>query len=162
MTRTNVGWIRLHAFRSGPRISSAGDFEVRGPVWLRGQGTVHIGRGVRLLAERAPIELHAHTGASVHLDEGVVVEGGTSIEATLSIRVGARTTIGPFCKLMDNDFHTAGDPLTRPAGMPVIVGADVVMGPRAILLRGSEIGPGARIAPGAVVSFRVPANTTAR
>ncbi len=149
--------LRFRPWGAALRLESGPDLDVRGVVWLRGGGRIHIGRGVRLLAERAPIELHAHTGSVVRLDDDVVVEGGASIEATVSIHIGARATVGSFCKLMDNDFHAAvGDRHARTPGLPILVGEDVVIGPRAILLRGAEVGSRARVAPGAVVSFRVP------
>jgi acetyltransferase-like isoleucine patch superfamily enzyme len=140
------------------RVELEGDIEVTGKVWLSGPGRVLIGRGVKLFAHRAPIELCAHEGAELRLDRGVVVEAGASIEATGSIHVGARTRIGAFGKVMDNHFHhSAGDRNQRPPPVPVVIGRDCVIGPRAILMPGAELGAGARVGPAAVVSFRVPA-----
>jgi acetyltransferase-like isoleucine patch superfamily enzyme len=156
--QTSAMLVRIRPWGSARRLEGRPDCEVRGVVWLRGSGSIRIGRGVRFLADRAPIELFAHRGASLQVDDDVVIEGGVSIEATLSIHVGPRVSIGSFCKLMDNDFHaTTGDRTARTQGLPVIVGEDVVLGPRAILLRGAEVGPRAKLPPGAVVSFRVPA-----
>ena len=139
------------------RVELEGDIEVTGNIWLSGPGRVRIGRGVKLFAHRAPIELCAHEGAELRLDAGVVIEGGASIEATGSVHVGARARVGAFSKIMDNHFHpTVGDRGERPPPVPVVIGQDCVIGPRAILMPGAELGAGARVGPAAVVSFRVP------
>src|SRR5258708_39416405 len=78
------------------RVELEGDIEVTGKVWLSGPGRVRIGRGVKLFAHRAPIELCAHERAELRLDAGVVIEGGASIEATGSVHVGARARVGAF------------------------------------------------------------------
>ena len=81
-----------------------------GHVWVPGPGPIRIGRGVRLVGRRAPIELKAHEGGEIVIGDGVLIEDGTSIEATRSVRIGAHARIGPFCKIIDNHFHrTVGD-----------------------------------------------------
>jgi acetyltransferase-like isoleucine patch superfamily enzyme len=162
--------IRRLAFRVrwfGPlgaalRVDLGRDVRVEGRVWLPGPGRVRIGNDVRLLATRSTIELRAHEGGEIVLEDGVVIEDGTSIEATSTVRIGARTRIGPFCKIMDNHFHspTADHRLERPKPVPVIVGPDVVLGPRAVLLPGAEVGANALLGPASVLSFKLPAGAT--
>jgi acetyltransferase-like isoleucine patch superfamily enzyme len=151
-----VRCFRLRPLRARWRVEIEGDFEVVGRVWVPGAGRVRIGRGVRLLGDTAPIELRAHTGGEIRLGEGVVVEGGSSLEAMLSIHVGARTKIGPFCKIIDNHFHrVVGDRDERPESVPIVIGEGAVIGPRAILLPGAEVEPGACVGPGVVLSSRL-------
>jgi acetyltransferase-like isoleucine patch superfamily enzyme len=160
--------IRRLAFRVrrfGPlgaalRLDLGRDVRVEGRVWLPGPGRVRIGNRVRLVATRSAIELRAHERGEIVLEDGVVIEDGTSIEATSSVRIGARTRIGPFCKIMDNHFHspTGDHRLERPVPVPVIVGADVILGPRAVLLPGAEVGAGALLGPASVLSFKLPAD----
>jgi len=113
---------------------------VKGKNWTPGPGRLYIGRGVRLIGEPAPIELRAHEEAEIWIEDGVLIEGGTSIEATRSVRVGARSRIGPFCKILDNHFHAISDRRLRPESVPIVIGEDCVLGPRAILLPGAEMG----------------------
>jgi acetyltransferase-like isoleucine patch superfamily enzyme len=82
------------------------------------------------------------------------------VEATRSVRIGARARIGAFCKIIDNHFHrAAGDRRERPEPVPVVVGADAIVGPRAVILPGAEMGEGAILGPATVLSFRLPAGT---
>jgi acetyltransferase-like isoleucine patch superfamily enzyme len=133
-----------------------GGARVEGRIWLPGGGRVRIGRGVRLIARRGAIELRAYRGGEIVIDDHAVIEDGTSIEATTSVRIGARARIGPFCKIIDNHFHrTVGDRFERPASVPVVIGADAVVGAHAVLLPGAEVGEGAWVGPAAVLSFRL-------
>ena len=137
---------RLRPLTAVFRVELGPEVEIEGRVWMPGIGRVHLGRGVRLRGRLAPIELRAHDGAEIRLGDGVVVEAGASIEATERVEVGARASIGAFAKVIDNHYHrTVGDRNERPAAAPVTIGADAVVGPRAILL------PGARVAARAVV-----------
>jgi maltose O-acetyltransferase len=113
---------------------------------------------VRLDGRRCPIELHAHEGGAIVIEDDVVVEGGVSIEATVGVRIGARARIGSFCKIIDNHFHrVTGSRTDRPAGIPVEIGADAIVGPRAVILPGASMGAGAWLGPVSVLSFWLPA-----
>jgi acetyltransferase-like isoleucine patch superfamily enzyme len=150
--------VRLFGLRpllAGWRVELQGDVFVKGKVWAPGRGRLHVGRGVRLIGEPAPIELRAHEEAEIWIEDGVLIEGGTSIEATRSVRVGARSRIGPFCKILDNHFHAVSDRRLRPESVPIVIGEDCVLGPRAILLPGAEMGAGARVGPAGVLSFHL-------
>ena len=125
---------------------------VRGRLWIHGDGAVTVGDRVFFDAASAPIELYAWAGASIVIGDDSVIAGGTSIEATRSITLGARTRLGSFCKVMDNHFHPlVGDRHARPAPRPVVVEDDVVMGPRAIVLAGARVERGARVDAGTVI-----------
>jgi acetyltransferase-like isoleucine patch superfamily enzyme len=107
---------------------------------------------VYLDARTAPIELYAWAGASIVIGDDAYIGGGTSIEATGSILVGARAHLGAFCKVMDNHFHPlVGNRNTRPLPRPVVLGADVRVGPRAIVMAGARIAQGTKVEAGAVV-----------
>jgi acetyltransferase-like isoleucine patch superfamily enzyme len=152
--------LRLRPLGAALRVELGPGLVVRGHVWLPGPGRVRIGRGVTLLGERAPIELRAYPGGEIVIEDGAVIEAGTSIEATLSVRVGARARIGPFCKIIDNHFHrTVGDRGERPDSVAIAIGEDAVVGPRAILLPGAELGAGARVGPATSLSLRLRAGS---
>jgi maltose O-acetyltransferase len=144
--------------RAAFRLQVGCDVHVEGRVLLSGPGLVRIGDGVQLLGRRSAVELHAHEGAEVLIEDGALLEEGCSVEATRSVRIGARARIGSFSKVLDNHFHrAAGDRRERPAALPVVVGADAIVGPRAVLLPGAEMGEAATLGPATVLSFRLPA-----
>jgi acetyltransferase-like isoleucine patch superfamily enzyme len=154
--------LRLRPFWAAFRVDIARDADIQGTVWVPGRGRVHIGRGARLRAGRAPIELYAHRDGEIWIEDGAVLEAGSSIESTLSVRIGARARVGAFSKIIDNNFHrTSGDRGERPAAVPITIGADATVGPRAILLPGAAVGTRARVGAGRVVSFRLPAERLA-
>jgi acetyltransferase-like isoleucine patch superfamily enzyme len=151
-------WVALSRVRplsAVLRIELGPGVEIDGRAWIPGTGRIHLGRGVRLRGRQSPIELRAHEGAEIRLEEGVTVEGGASIEATRRVEVGARTSIGAFSKIIDNHYHhTVGDRTVRPAGVAVLVGEDAVIGPRVILLPGARVAARAVLGPGQVLSGR--------
>ena len=130
--------------------------EVRGPVFIVGEGAVELGDGVILDASVNPIELKAGPGAVVSVGAGSVIEGGVSLEAENRITLGVRVRVKPFAKLLDSHFHRLDDLSTRPPPEEVLVGDETVIGERAILLPGTVLGRGVRVSAQSVVSKRVP------
>jgi acetyltransferase-like isoleucine patch superfamily enzyme len=136
-------------------------------VWVHGPGVVRLGQGVLLDGALAPIELKTFHGTSeIVIDDFAEIGPGTSIEAVVSVRVGARCRLGAFAKVMDNNFHAlAGDRLARPAtSLPVRLGEGARIGERAIVLAGAVVEPLGQVAPGSVLTRRtpVPPHRTAR
>lgn len=130
---------------------------VYGRVWVWGDGRVVLGDRVVLDGRACAIELHALSGAEINIGDDVEIEAGSSLEATGTIRIGARSHLGRFCKLMDNQFHaTRGDHHTVAAAAGALhVGCDVEIGPHAVLLPGAAIEDGCCVEPCRVVSRRV-------
>ncbi|HYO55975.1 acetyltransferase [Archangium sp.] len=131
---------------------------VLGRVWIHGEGEVCVGTRVVLDGRIAPIELHAQRGGRIVLEDEVTIEWGTSIEAQACVTVGARSRLGAWCKVMDNQYHPLrGDRHERPSSVPLVIEEGVRVGSRVILLPGAHLQKGASVAPGTVVSRRVPA-----
>ncbi|MGV3772990.1 MAG: acyltransferase [Verrucomicrobiales bacterium] len=109
---------------------------------------------LRTLSEGAELVLGENTGIS-----GVVLCAGRSI------RIGAGTIIGSGAMVWDNDFHAweNGTWATeyRKNARPVLIGKNVFIGARAIILKGVTIGDHAVIGAGAVVSKDVPSGFVA-
>ncbi|MGH7280133.1 MAG: acyltransferase [Polyangiaceae bacterium] len=125
---------------------------VTGRVWIHGDGEVRVGNGVFFDAAKAPIELYSWAGAAIIIGDGGHIEGGSSIEATESIVLGARSKIGAFCKVMDNHFHPlVGNRNVRPPPRPVVIEDDVTIGPRSIVLAGARVERGTCIEGGSIV-----------
>lgn len=128
---------------------------VRGALWIHGDGRIEVGDRVFFDASFAPIEVYAWAGATIVIGDDSYLGGGTSLEATSSIALGARSHLGVFCKLMDNHFHPlVGDRHARPLPRPVVLEDDVDLGPRTIVLAGAYVTRGSRVVAGTVIGQR--------
>lgn len=142
------------------RCESVGrNVTVTGPVLVRGRGAVVIGDDVVLDAAQCPIELLATEGGRLEIGAGAHIGPGTSLESEVSVKVGPDAVIGPFAKILDNNWHnTGGDRSGRPQSTPVVVGTGARVGARATLLPGATLGDGSVLEDDSVLSGRVPAN----
>jgi acetyltransferase-like isoleucine patch superfamily enzyme len=78
------------------------------------------------------------------------------------VSIGAYTMLGPYVMCMGDDhrFDVVGVPAIfagRPALRPTVIGRDVWIGAGSIVLPGVEIGDGAIVAAGTVVTRSIPA-----
>jgi acetyltransferase-like isoleucine patch superfamily enzyme len=150
-------------------------------LWLRncesvGEGVQLFGRpsifheggaiaiGAHVVLRSRPVASHfvAGPGATLRIGDRVVVGHGAAIAAYERVDVGAGTAIGPFAIIMDTNFHgAAGDQSVRHDCRPIVIGTDCRIGARVTLTRGVELGDGARVLAGSVVSTNVPARMCA-
>jgi acetyltransferase-like isoleucine patch superfamily enzyme len=125
---------------------------VSGLLWIHGEGEVWIGDRVFFDAATAPIEILSWAGARVVIGDDVELGGGTSIEATRSIRLGNGVRIGAYCKVMDNHFHPlVGNRRERPVPQPVVLEDGVVLGPCSIVLAGAHLARTSRFGAGSII-----------
>ena len=85
---------------------------------------------------------------------------GASASLAASVSIGAHTLIAPGVFITDHEHnHARGVRLDEQGRRiaPVVIGADVWLGTRAIVLAGVTIGDGAIVGAGAVVTTSVPA-----
>jgi acetyltransferase-like isoleucine patch superfamily enzyme len=107
-----------------------------------------------------PIELVALEGAELSIGDGTSINRGVSICAQKSIRIGSNCGIGNDCLIFDTDFHRVGHQQSRAAdASPVIIGDNVWLAARAVVLKGVSIGDGAVVCAGSVVATNVPPYT---
>ncbi|OGQ86730.1 MAG: hypothetical protein A2289_15680 [Deltaproteobacteria bacterium RIFOXYA12_FULL_58_15] len=144
-------WATRYKLRA---VTSVGEQPiVRGRIWIHGGGTVVLGDRVELNATACAIEIHAAPGAEIVLGDDVFVDAGVSIEARESVRIGDRSRIGRYCKILDNNFHSLrGDRHEKPGSTPVVVEDDTDLGPMTVLLPGARIGKGTDVGCGRVIS----------
>jgi acetyltransferase-like isoleucine patch superfamily enzyme len=82
---------------------------------------------------------------------------GVTLVACTRIEIGDGTMLGAEAMIFDTDFHPIDarqreiDPCAGAVSRPVVVGRNVFIGARAIILKGVTIGDGAVIGAGAVI-----------
>jgi maltose O-acetyltransferase len=117
--------------------------------------------GQRFFLASSPTQSHivAMRGALLEVGNDVSIGYGAAITAQSAIRIGNNTRIGPFAVIMDGDFHRPGDRDASGDVAPITIGADVVIGARVTILRGTDIGRGVHVRSGSMVSGTVPPGT---
>ena len=119
-------------------------------------GTMKLGR----IFLAAGTRLWSHKGGILTIDDGTILDGGVEVISWASVTIGKRCYLGWDALVMDTDLHMIGaNPLLN---KPVAIGNDVYIGCRAIILKGVNIGDGAHIQPGSIVTHDVPAGATVR
>lgn len=106
-------------------------------------------------------------GATLRIGRNTGISGG-SFCAAVSLEIGERCLIGADVMISDTDFH-AIEPEGRDTNTDwalirsrkVRIGNDVFIGAHAVILKGVEIGDGAVIGAGSVVTESIPARTIA-
>lgn len=142
------------ATRVGPRVRTPG-----GPPRLINYGFMSIGSDTRISSHVVKVELCANEGAELVIGSGVHINYGVSVGATKSIRIGDRVRLGPYCRVVDSDFHDVYNRALPAVPKPVVIEDDAWVGMFAVILPGVHIGKGAIIGSGAVVTKDVPAFT---
>lgn len=115
--------------------------------------------------------LKTHGKFSIYYDCDIIVfENGTlelgsgffnsnvKVRCKNRIKIGKQVAISHDVTIMDSDAHTIsyeGYQMTK----PIIIGDNVWIGSRALIMKGVNIGDGAIIAAGSVVTKDVPANS---
>lgn len=104
------------------------------------------------------------SGSRIVIGDNVGISGST-ICATTSVTIGNNVLIGSGCLITDSDAHPLDwqdrrkDRNENTKKAPVVIGNDVFIGARSIILKGVTIGDRAIIGAGSVVSKDVPADS---
>lgn len=99
--------------------------------------------------------LHVGEGAELRLGSGYINYGG-DITCCTQVVIGDNCLIGPQVVIRDDDAHEV---IGSARKAPIIIGDNVWVGMRAVILKGVTIGDGAIVAAGAVVTKDVPPRT---
>ncbi|MFI1467788.1 acyltransferase [Streptomyces wuyuanensis] len=154
-----------------PKVTAIG----RPVVHLAEGSSIEIGSGTTLIS-RAPntplgvarpvILRTMRPGARMVIGEHTGLSGAT-ICASISVTIGNRVLMGADVLIADTDFHPVDtvprrfEPESRAAAAPVVIGDDVFLGARSIVLKGVEIGAGTVVGAGAVVTSSLPPGVVA-
>jgi serine acetyltransferase len=156
------------------------DWLVKSVAYMRGYvySLLHFERGslicqlgrIKLIKKHGSISVGARTmlwpgvklscvggpGRTAHLKIGSYSSIGdrTEIHCGESVTIGERVIIGWDCNILDRDYHSVNG--TEERTDPVQIGNQVWIGCRCIILKGVNIGEGAVVAAGSVVTKDVP------
>ena len=149
-------WFRRR-FQSSGNFSCATGCEFRSPQTIRFGGVVSIGKNSFFSAEGGFIQVgdHCAFNMNVHINASV---GG-------SIVIGDHCLIGPnvVMRTAGHRFDDANQLIRMSGHNPadIMIGDDVWIGANAVILGGINIGKGAVIGAGAVVTKDIPSNAVA-
>jgi acetyltransferase-like isoleucine patch superfamily enzyme len=132
---------------------------VVGRVTINNHGTMIVGERVQIFSHHARSIFTTFEHGRLDIGDRAFINYDVDIAATGLVAIGADCLIGTHVSIIDNDFHGVTDRHQTPAPKPVIVGDNVWIGNRAIILPGVTIGDGAVVGAGSVVTRDVPART---
>jgi acetyltransferase-like isoleucine patch superfamily enzyme len=125
-------------------------------IWLMQGGTLET-EGFVALAEGVQVNVGG-TG-TVRIGDETYINANSCILCTDSIQIGARCAISWGVEILDFDGHRISG--SNGETGPIWIGDDVWIGARAIVLKGVEIGEGAVVAAGSVVTRSIPPRSLA-
>jgi acetyltransferase-like isoleucine patch superfamily enzyme len=133
--------------------------------FIEGQGQIHIGNDVRL-SGKSDIGFGNRFADEpvLRIGDGTFIGHGCSFSTARSITLGQHCLIAGGVSIYDYDGHSYQAeerrlhlPFPAENCAPVVVGDDVWVGAKAVILKGVNIGNGAIVAAGSVVTKDVPA-----
>ena len=152
--------LRGHAFakkceRHGKRTSVKGRLKL-----AKHNGKIYIGAYCKVYPN-AKISVVGNDGDIPTLTFGdhVAIGPRTEIHCGKEITIGSGTMISWDCVIMDRDYHKLGDEGKTENKAPIVIGNNVWIGCRCLIMKGVTIGDGAVVAAGSVVTKDVPAGT---
>ncbi|MFC4873272.1 acyltransferase [Negadavirga shengliensis] len=145
--------IRLSRYDVGKYVT------VRGSLRAEGRGKIKIGDHCRIWSHMGVTQLYAGTGAVLNIGESTFINTAAIISASKKIIIGKNCQIANQVIIMDGDFHGIEDRDGSAKSSEIVIGDDVWLATRSMVLKGVRIGKGAIVAAGAVVTKDVPAYT---
>ena len=139
---------------------------VKGPFRVRNIGQIIIGNVCIFdSTKERSIRLDVGNRAILQIGNGTYVNEGVHIVCNISVSIGRNCLIAPDVEIMDDDGHPVDwrerhnhwpeNPEDR-CGAPIVIGDNVWIGTRAIILKGVIIGSGSVVSAGSVVTNSVP------
>lgn len=149
--------LRGRIFERRNRVAGGGRTELLGPVHVsrpHPNSSLRLGRWVRFY-QGVGIYLDSPE-ATVTIGSGTYVNRRTEITCKSEVTIGERCAISWDVLISDTDYHQLNESQNTD---PVVIGDDVWVGAKAIILKGVTIGDGAVVAAGSVVTANVPPGT---
>lgn len=142
-------WLRVRNLaRAGPGVVLQAGVVIRNPARVQLGARVHIGRGCALSSER-------HDG-TLRIGDETWIDRGCHVDFSGDLEIGRTCTLSADVRIYTHDHGY--DPRSEPEARRLRIGNRVWIGAGASILQNvGEIGDGALIAAGAVVTKPVPA-----
>ena len=134
----------------------------RGGVKIYRESHIHIVKGSTIEVGKSVsfyqnVEINMQgAGAKVKIGDNTFINRRSKIFCKDMVHIGSRCAISWDVTIMDNDFHYIG---ANGNSKPVYIGDDVWIGCHSLILKGVNIGDGAVIAAGSIVTKDVPPNS---
>lgn len=139
--------------KHGRRTSVVGRIKL-----IKQKGRIHIGSYCKFYSD---VKLSVVGGdgdiPTLTLGDHVAVGDRTEIHCGKEITIGSGTLISWDCVIIDRDYHKLGDEGKTENKAPIVIGENVWIGCRCLIMKGVTIGDGAVVAAGSVVTKDVPA-----
>ena len=103
-----------------------------------------------------------HPEATIKIGDWTTIGYNVTIFSKSDISIGNDCLIAPFCYFVDSDHGIELGSLIREQSMvsaPIVIGNDVWLGTGAVVMQGVNIGDGAVVAAGSLVTKDIPPNT---
>ena len=118
------------------------------------QGKLTIGSGTKIWSTISRTRLAVFKGAELFIGEDSFINGAR-IAAKTKISIGNNVHIAPEVVIMDSDFHDKKDLSNEGVSSAITIRNNVWIATRVTILKGVEIGEGAVVAAGSVVTKNV-------
>jgi acetyltransferase-like isoleucine patch superfamily enzyme len=147
----------LRGYLKSIRFENRVPISVRGPLRIiKRNGSIKVGEftefwpGVKLSCYGSS----QSEQASIRIGNHCSIGDRTEIHSGRKVDIGNNVIIAWDCVVMDRDYHSTSQ--DKETMKPVLIGNNVWIGCRAIILKGVTIGEGAVVAAGAVVTKDIP------
>lgn len=124
-------------------------------------GRIEIGNRFMMFNQTVRSEMVAYPNGRIEIGDGVFLNYGTSISAHELVHIGNQCQVGSYVCMMDNDYHQVEDRSRPGESDPIVVGDNVWLGIRVIVLKGVHIGKNSVVGAGSVVTKDIPPNVLA-
>lgn len=121
-------------------------------------GELVVGDNTTFSGGRVRSYLEVQSGGAVRIGSNTFINGGVEIQAVTSVTIGSGCLIGDEVIIQDSSFHEV-DEGGSPKVSPVVIGDNVWIARRAVILPGVTIGDHAVVAAGSVVTRNIAART---
>ncbi|MFO0756264.1 MAG: acyltransferase [Byssovorax sp.] len=127
-----------------------------GRPFIQNDGRLEIGPDLMMSSIPVTSHLVVSPGALLRIGARVRIAHGVAISAAAEIEIGDDVDLGPFCMILDSDYHDRNDRDAAGPSKPIRIGRGARLGAGVVVLRGAIIGDGDEIQAGSVVSRRLP------
>lgn len=147
-------WLRMQKIKifSKSKLKNVSFF---GKMVVKNKGILQIGQQTIFHSDFQTTRLAIGKNATLFIGKNCFMNS-VIIAANTNIEIGNNCHFAPFVHLMDSDFHDLNDRSLSGKSAPILIGNNVQLGARVIVLRGVKIGNNAVVLSGSVVTKDIP------